>query len=111
MVGIASIALLAISERQTQRHFEAAVIALLIVITFGFLGGLVMAPPNWGETAEGMIPAFKGSDSVLVAASMLGATVMPHAIYLHSSLVNDRHGSEHDDQRTWLWPRYCWRAQ
>ena len=62
IVGIASIALLAISERQTQRHFEAAVIALLIVITFGFLGGLVMAPPNWGETAEGMIPAFKGSD-------------------------------------------------
>lgn len=101
IVGIASIALLAISERQTQRHFEAAVIALLIVITFGFLGGLVMAPPNWGETAEGMIPAFKGSDSVLVAASMLGATVMPHAIYLHSSLVNDRHGSEHDDQRNW----------
>lgn len=98
IVGIASIALLAISERQTQRHFEAAVIALLIVITFGFLGGLVMAPPNWGETAEGLIPAFKGSDSVLVAASMLGATVMPHAIYLHSSLVNDRHGSEHDDQ-------------
>ena len=97
IVGIASIALLAISERQTQRHFEAAVIALLLVITFGFLGGLVMAPPNWGETAEGMIPAFKGSDSVLVAASMLGATVMPHAIYLHSSLVNDRHGSEHDD--------------
>ena len=101
IVGIASIALLAISERQTQRHFEAAVIALLIVITFGFLGGLVMAPPNWGETAEGMIPAFKGSDSVLVSASMLGATVMPHAIYLHSSLVNDRHGSEHDDQRKW----------
>ena len=101
IVGIASIALLAISERQTQRHFEAAVIALLLGITFGFLGGLVMAPPNWGETAEGMIPAFKGSDSVLVAASMLGATVMPHAIYLHSSLVNDRHGSEHDDQRKW----------
>lgn len=98
IVGIASIALLAISERQTQRHFEAAVIALLIVITFGFLGGLVLAPPNWTETAEGLIPAFKGSDSVLVAASMLGATVMPHAIYLHSSLVNDRHGSEHDDQ-------------
>lgn len=101
IVGIASIALLAISERQTQRHFEAAVIALLIVITFGFLGGLVLAPPNWTETAEGMIPAFKGSDSVLVAASMLGATVMPHAIYLHSSLVNDRHGSDHSDQRKW----------
>lgn len=101
IVGIASIALLAISERQTQRHFEAAVIALLIVITFGFLGGLVLAPPNWTETAEGLIPAFKGSDSVLVAASMLGATVMPHAIYLHSSLVNDRHGSDHSDQRKW----------
>lgn len=101
IVGIASIALLAISERQTQRHFEAAVIALLIVITFGFLGGLVLAPPNWSETAEGLIPAFKGTDSVLVAASMLGATVMPHAIYLHSSLVNDRHGSDHSDQRKW----------
>ena len=41
--------------------------------------------------AKGLIPRFKGTDSVLMAASILGATVMPHAIYLHSTLVNDHY--------------------
>ena len=52
-----------------------------------------------------LLPRFKGSDSILVAASMLGATVMPHAIYLHSSLVNDHHTDpevEHPHKRALL---------
>jgi manganese transport protein len=44
----------------------------------------------------GLVPRFHGSDSVLLAASMLGATVMPHAVYLHSSLTRDRHGEVTD---------------
>ena len=42
--------------------------------------------------AAGLVPRFDGAESVLLAAAMLGATVMPHAVYLHSGLARDRHG-------------------
>lgn len=91
LVGGASVLLLLVQERRSQRTFELLVVALLVVITIGFVGGLAVSPPDWGEVAGGLVPRLHGSGSVLVAASMLGATVMPHAIYLHSSLVRDHH--------------------
>ncbi|WP_243118259.1 Nramp family divalent metal transporter [Actinomyces wuliandei] len=100
LVGAASMALLALQERRSQRTFEGAVIALLVVITIGFLGGLVVAPPDWGATLAGVLPRLEGSGSLLVAASMLGATVMPHAIYLHSSLVRDHNRDASTDTST-----------
>src|SRR5699024_12493289 len=45
------------------------------------------------QAAGGILPRLEGTNSVVLAASMLGATVMPHAIYLHSALSVDRHGS------------------
>ena len=76
---------------------------MLLVITFGFIAGLFVAPPNPGEVVKGMIPRFQGADSVLMAASILGATVMPHAIYLHSTLVNDHYaGGEKPSIKTQL---------
>lgn len=92
VVGVASMVLLATQDRYGQRRFEAVVVALLAVITVGFLVGLVVTPPDAGGVLGGLVPRFAGSDSVLLAASMLGATVMPHAIYVHSALVRDRHG-------------------
>ena len=54
-----------------------------------------LRPPGpWTGAAAGLVPRFEGSGSLLLAASMLGATVMPHAIYLHSALARDRHGSD-----------------
>lgn len=91
IIGAVSMLLLALQERRSQRTFEGAVVALLVVVTIGFVGGLFISPPDWGETLAGLIPRLQGSGSLLVAASMLGATVMPHAIYLHSSLVRDHH--------------------
>ncbi|RAX22696.1 MULTISPECIES: Nramp family divalent metal transporter [unclassified Actinomyces] len=91
IIGAVSMLLLALQERRSQRTFEGAVVALLVVVTIGFVGGLFISPPNWSETFAGLIPRLRGSGSLLVAASMLGATVMPHAIYLHSSLVRDHH--------------------
>lgn len=91
IVGTVSIALLLVQERRSQRTFEGIVVALLVIITIGFVGGLFVSPPDWGQTAAGLVPRLEGTDSLLVAASMLGATVMPHAIYLHSSLVRDHH--------------------
>ena len=55
------------------------------------------------DVAEGLVPRFDGAESVLLATAMLGATVMPHAVYLHSGLARDRHGHpEAGPQRNWL---------
>ncbi|WP_104092196.1 Nramp family divalent metal transporter [Arthrobacter sp. GMC3] len=91
IVGIASMALLTVQNRHSQRRFESIIIFLLVIITVGFLAGLVLSPPDPAGMLAGMVPRFHGPDSVLLAAGMLGATVMPHAIYLHSQLAKDRH--------------------
>ncbi|MCI5826058.1 MAG: Nramp family divalent metal transporter [Arcanobacterium sp.] len=90
VIGLVSLLLLALQSDGKQRLFEATVIGLLLVITCGFLAGLFVDPPQASGVLGGLVPRFADSDSVLLATSMLGATVMPHAIYLHSSLVNDR---------------------
>ena len=52
---------------------------------------------------NGLVPRFHGTESVLLAAAILGATVMPHAVYLHSGLALDRHGPpEGGERRVWL---------
>jgi manganese transport protein len=68
------------------------IVGLLIVIALGFGIGVVVSPPNPGDVAAGLIPGFDGLTSVLLAASILGATVMPHAVYAHSGLTRDRFG-------------------
>jgi manganese transport protein len=92
IVGVVAIAILAVQSRRGQRPFEAIILGLLGVIAVGFLAGLVVSPVDWGAAAGGLVPRFDGAPTVLLAASMLGATVMPHAIYLHSALARDRHG-------------------
>lgn len=91
IVGIASMVLLSVQNRHGQRPFESVIIFLLVIITIGFLAGLVLSPPDPAGVAGGLIPRFDGAGSVMLAAGMLGATVMPHAIYLHSQLAKDRH--------------------
>lgn len=93
IVGVISMLLLAVQSQRGQRPFEFVVIGLLVIITVGFVAGLVVSPVSWSGTAGGLLPRFEGTPTVLLAASMLGATVMPHAIYVHSSLARDRHGS------------------
>lgn len=90
IVGAVSMSLLIFQNVRRQRQFEAIVVALLAIITCGFLAGLFIDPPSAGGVLSGLVPRFSDTNSVLIAASMLGATVMPHAIYLHSSLVNHR---------------------
>jgi manganese transport protein len=92
ITGIVSMGLLWLQSWRGQRTFEYVVLGLLLVITIGFVAGLFVTDVNWGAAVTGLIPSFDGADSVLLATSMLGATVMPHAIYAHSALVNDRDG-------------------
>ncbi|MET0806244.1 MAG: Nramp family divalent metal transporter [Lacisediminihabitans sp.] len=92
IVGAVSMGLLLVQSRYGQRPFEGVIIGLLTIIAVGFLAGLFVTPPNGLDVLGGLVPRFEGTDSVLIAASMLGATVMPHAIYVHSALARDRHG-------------------
>jgi manganese transport protein len=92
IVGVVSLALLGVQSRLGQRPFEYVVVGLLAIIAVGFLAGLVVNPPNGPAIVGGLAPRFAGMQSVVLAASMLGATVMPHAIYVHSALARDRHG-------------------
>ncbi|MCU1639671.1 MAG: divalent metal cation transporter [Microbacteriaceae bacterium] len=92
IVGAVSMLLLTTQNRFGQRPFESVIVGLLAIVAIGFLAGLVVSPPDAGAVVGGLVPRFEGADSVLLAASMLGATVMPHAIYVHSALARDRHG-------------------
>jgi manganese transport protein len=92
IVGVISLALLALQSRYGQRPFELVIVGFLAIIAVGFLAGLAVHPPNGGAILGGLVPQFDGTGSVVLAASMLGATVMPHAIYVHSALARDRHG-------------------
>ena len=96
VIGAASTVMLWFQGGRTQTTFERIIIVMLLVITFGFIAGLFVAPPDPAAVVRGLIPRFQGTDSVLMAASILGATVMPHAIYLHSTLVNDHYYTHSD---------------
>ncbi len=97
IVGTVSMIILTVQNRIGQRPFESVVIGLLAIISIGFLAGLFVNPPNAAGVVGGLVPLFDGPNSVLLAASMLGATVMPHAIYVHSALARDRHGKATGD--------------
>ena len=73
------------------RPFEAVIAAIVAMIGVCYLGELFYAKPPLGTVAKhAFVPQFAGSESVLLAVGILGATVMPHVIYLHSALLQDR---------------------
>ncbi|MFZ0139796.1 MAG: Nramp family divalent metal transporter [Aeromicrobium sp.] len=87
-----SILILRIGDVRGQSTLERVIVMFLMLIAVGFLAGLFVNPPDPGPLAAGLIPTFEGSDSVLLASGIIGATVMPHVIYLHSSLTVTRLG-------------------
>jgi manganese transport protein len=89
ITGCVSIALLMLQSRRGARSFEFVVIGLIAIIAIGFSFGVFLGPPDGAGVASGLVPRFQDTDSVL-AASILGATIMPHAIYAHSALARDR---------------------
>jgi len=90
ITGAVSIALLLIQSRRGARTFEFVIIGLMVIIAVGFTYGVFIGPPDASGVTQGLLPRFEGTGSVLLAASILGATIMPHAIYAHSSLARDR---------------------
>jgi manganese transport protein len=78
-------------QRYGFRPLEAIITVLVGVVGLCYLIELVFAPTNWGQAGRALThPAFQGSHSVVLAAGILGATVMPHVIFLHSALTQDR---------------------
>jgi manganese transport protein len=102
ITGIVSLLLLMISDRRGQRMFERVITGLLLIIAVGFLTSLFVNPPPIGDVIAGAVPRFHGAQSVLLATAILGATVMPHAVYLHSGLARDRHGHPEGRRRALL---------
>ena len=96
ITGIVSLILLFIYTHRGQKIFERVVVGMLFIIPIGFFVGLAIKPPDAGGIVAGLVPHIRDGDMLLLAAAMLGATVMPHVVYLHSSLARDRHGKKWD---------------
>jgi len=89
ITGAVAFGLLALQGR-SYRRFEIVIAGLLGVILLGFLYNLLRAGADAEGVARGLVPSFAGTDSILLATGILGATVMPHVIYLHSALTQKR---------------------
>ena len=94
ITGIVAFALLALQHRG-YRPFELAIAGLLGVILLGFLTHRAADRVPGRPLAEGLVPRFDGTESLLLATGILGATVMPHVIYLHSALTKRAHPAAH----------------
>jgi manganese transport protein len=81
------------------RRFEAVITGLLALIVLGFLYDTLKIGFDAGQAARGFVPGLADTDSVLLATGILGATVMPHVIYLHSALTQNRIPVTDDGER------------
>jgi manganese transport protein len=89
LTGAAAFGILALQARGFRR-LEAVIAGLIGVIVASFALQVFLADPSPGGIAGGLVPGFDGTESVLLAVGILGATVMPHVIYLHSALTQHR---------------------
>ncbi|MEU3727435.1 Nramp family divalent metal transporter [Streptomyces sp. NPDC031705] len=114
LVTALSFVILAVDARG-RRKFEAVVAGCLACILMGFGWNLLVAGVPLGDAASGLLPTMPGSEALLIAGGIVGATVMPHVVYLHSDLAR-RHRTDtaagtgtgslpmvHEDQRRLLW--------
>jgi manganese transport protein len=77
-------------QRLGMRKMEAFIIALVAIIGLSFLTEIILAKPNLATVAKGFIPSLPGDTALYLAVGIIGATVMPHNLYLHSALVQTR---------------------
>jgi len=90
LAGAGAFGILAL-QRYGFRRLEAVIASLVGVIVVAFAFEVFLAKPSPGETVKHIfVPGFEGSESILLAAGILGATVMPHVVYLHSALTQNR---------------------
>src|SRR5437764_3459965 len=103
ITGVITFAILGL-QRYGFRPFEAVITAFVFVIGVCYLGELWLAHPPLGTVAKhAVVPEFQGNESVLLAVGIIGATVMPHVIYLHSALTQHRVVPRNDDEARTLY--------
>lgn len=90
ITGIATIVMLYMHQRGA-RTTEALITVMIGIISLCYVIQMFMVPPDWERLGFAVVqPKFSGTESLVLSVGILGATVMPHAIYLHSALVQDR---------------------
>jgi manganese transport protein len=89
ITAVVAFAILA-CDRRGYRRFEVAIAALLAIVVLGFVYDLAIVGVDPGGVVGGLSPRLVGSDSALLAAGIIGATVMPHVVWLHSALTKQR---------------------
>jgi manganese transport protein len=89
ITGVVAFGLLAMEQRG-YRRFELAIAGLFGVVFLGFAYNVIAVGADSTAIAAGLVPSFQGTDGVMLAVGIIGATVMPHVIYLHSALTKNR---------------------
>jgi manganese transport protein len=97
LTAVVAFAILGLQQRG-HRGFELAIAGLLGIVFLGFIYDLVIMPIAPAQAAAGFVPGLPVG-SVSLASGMIGATVMPHVIYLHSALTKDRVSCRNDGER------------
>ncbi len=99
LTGISTFIILGL-ERRGFRPIEAVITTLVGVIAGSYIVETLLDRPDWGQIAyHAVLPQFNGPESVLLGVGILGATVMPHVIFLHSSLTQNRIVAKNDSAR------------
>ena len=103
-------------QKMGMRKMEAFIIALVGIIAIAFLIQVILAKPAIDEIAKGFVPSFPDSDALYIAIGIIGATVMPHNLYLHSALVQSRKIEKKKRKQTktfmnWKDRRRTWEAK
>jgi manganese transport protein len=98
ITGVIAFGMLELQSRGFRR-FELAISGLLGIILLGFLYEALRIGPSASGSLKGLIPGLSGADSLYLAVGIMGATVMPHVIYLHSALTQGRMPVRNDDER------------
>ena len=98
MTAVVAFAILALQTRG-YRRFELVIAGMLGLVLLGFLYDFLQVGVEVPAFAAGLVPSFAGTESVLLAVGILGATVMPHVVYLHSALTQRRIPAQDEGER------------
>jgi manganese transport protein len=90
VITVTDTLLLLFLQRKGMRRMEIFIISLVAVVGFSFLGEIIMAKPDLKEVSLGFIPHIQNNEALYIMIGIIGATVMPHNLYLHSALVQTR---------------------
>lgn len=99
LAGLVSFGVLEL-QRRGFRRLEAVIAGMVGIVVAGFAFEIIAAKPDGSQTLQGLfVPGFAGTESILLASGIIGATVMPHVIYLHSALTQRRVVGRDDYER------------